>query len=174
MSAKLDLMLDLETMGNGSRAAIRAIGAVFFDKTGLEEPAFYVKVDLQSCVDAGLEMDVDTVLWWLGQSEDARAEMRAGGGMSLAEALMEFRRFIGGREVRVWGNGASFDNAIMASAHRAVRLPLPWKFWNDRCYRTMKALRPEVKLSRDGTHHNALSDARSQAMHLAMIWRDVA
>lgn len=53
---------------------------------------------------------------------------------------------------------------------RAAGLEQPWAFWNDRCYRTLKA-RSELKIARTGTHHNALDDAKSQALHLITIWR---
>jgi len=45
----------------------------------------------------------------------------------------------------------------------------PWYFWNDRCYRTMKSLYPQIPMERDGVHHNALDDAISQARHLMAI-----
>lgn len=45
-----------------------------------------------------------------------------------------------------------------------VDLELPWKFWNDRCYRTVSAGFP--RRQQTGTHHNALDDAISQTKHL--------
>jgi len=49
----LDVMLDLETMGNGSSAAIIAIGAVEFDMVeGTLGNEFYSVVDLDSSVQA--------------------------------------------------------------------------------------------------------------------------
>lgn len=66
----------------------------------------------------------------------------------------------------LWGNGSDFDNVILASAYRSCNLEVPWKFWNNRCYRTVKALRPDIKIHRSGTYHNALDDAVSQAEHL--------
>jgi exodeoxyribonuclease VIII len=44
-----------------------------------------------------------------------------------------------------------------------------WEFWKDRCYRTIKNCYPDVPFDRRGTHHNALDDARSQALHLIAI-----
>jgi inhibitor of KinA sporulation pathway (predicted exonuclease) len=44
-----------------------------------------------------------------------------------------------------------------------------YKFWNERCYRTVKNQYPDVKLTRTGTYHNALDDARTQAEHLVQI-----
>lgn len=167
-----DVMLDLETVGNGPTAAIRAIGAVLFDRATVDDSgAFYTKVDLESAVAAGMTMDPATFLWWLGQGEEARAEMCRDKGRSLVEALEYFDAWLGGRNVCVWGNGAAFDNVILGSAYRLLGRPQPWKFYNDRCYRTMKALCPQVTMPRTGTHHNALDDAKSQARHLIEIWR---
>ena len=164
------IMLDLETMGNGNRAAIIAIGAVAFNSTGVKE-RFYQQVRLDMSVDVGMEMDASTVLWWLQQSDDARSAFKdnekAG---SLCDALGEFARWyasVGG--VEVWGNGAAFDNTILSAAYRLTCIEQPWKFWNDRCYRTLKAMYPQMKMVRSGTHHNAVDDAHSQANHLIQI-----
>lgn len=175
MSAEnFDVMLDLETMGNGSRAAILAIGAVYFGASAATiAPAdreFYIKVDLQSCLDAGLEMDASTVLWWLQQSDEARRVIACEEGVTLGEAIDRFSKFLGARDARVWGNGAVFDNAIMANAARALRLPWTWAFWNDRCYRTLRALRPDISAGEFlGVKHNALADAKFQAAHAEAI-----
>lgn len=57
----LDVMLDLETMGNGPRAAIVAIGAVEFDpKTRTVGDRFYQTVDLATAVKMGGEIDAST------------------------------------------------------------------------------------------------------------------
>lgn len=170
----LDVMLDLETMGNGPRAAIVAIGAVEFDPdTGTVGERFYQAVDLATSVSMGGEMDASTVLWWMQQGDEARAAF-SDGGAPLASALLDFSTWMHERgtrdEVRVWGNGAAFDNVILASAYKASMQVQPWRHWNDRCYRTIKALHPGVKMERTGVHHNAADDAESQARHLvAMI-----
>ena len=172
--AMFDLMLDLETMGSGPNAAIIAIGAVFFDvDSGQIGEKFYQVVDLEGSVKLGGEMDPATVLWWLRQSDDARAAF-AIKGEQIVIVLANFHQFIQRNslvdQVRVWGNGASFDNVILASAYRnCADFPQPWKFWNDRCYRTVKAMRPDIKLARVGTYHNAVDDAESQARHLIDI-----
>lgn len=178
MSApQLDVMVDLETLGNGPRAVILSVGAVFFGDGQLGEE-FYTRVDPESCVRAGLVMDVDTVMWWMGQDSAARYALIGGDAPALKDVLGDFAWFIGARglggvaeRVRVWGNGAAFDNTILASAYRATRAPQPWKFWNDRCYRTVKELNRHLPMTkRTGTHHNALDDAKSQAGHLMEIF----
>lgn len=165
-----DVMLDLETMGNGPQAAIVAIGAVEFDvPTQQIGERFYTVIDLESSVAAGGVMDASTVLWWLKQSDEARAAFDRSGD-HIATALQRFSGWMENRakidSVRVWGNGAAFDNVILASAYRRNGTKQPWVFWNDRCYRTVKAQHPEVKMQRNGTHHNAVDDAESQARHL--------
>ena len=70
------------------------------------------------------------------------------------------------KHLYVWGNGAAFDNAILSTAYDICDWPQPWMFWNDRCYRTMKAQHRDVDFVRLGTYHNALDDAESQAEHL--------
>ncbi len=163
----MEVMLDLETMGNGSRAAIIAIGAVAFDHTGVKD-RFYRQVNLQSSMAAGMECDASTVMWWMQQSEQARAAFKDDEkAKPLAEALIDFMGFCIANDVAgMWGNGAAFDNAILSSAYRLCGVEQPWKFWNDKCYRTIKGLYPDIRIVRKGTHHNALDDALSQAEHL--------
>jgi DNA polymerase III epsilon subunit-like protein len=167
-----DVMIDLETMDNKPTSAITAIGAVWFNKdTGLLGEEFYIKVDLQSSMDFGLSISADTIAWWLQQADAPRLEM-AKKGEGLDNALNIFRQKFSGTEA-VWGNGASFDNAILNHAFSKVGFDLPWKFWNDRCYRTVKNMYPDIVMMREGTHHNALDDAKSQAIHLIDIYKEI-
>lgn len=157
-------------MGNGPTAAIMAIGAVEFDMAaGVLGERFYSIVDLESSVAQGGEITPSTVLWWMQQSQGARDAFKAKGD-HIAFALCQFSAWLenraphGGRQI--WGNGAAFDNVILASAYRRAGLPVPWEFWNDRCYRTAKALLPYAPVVRVGTYHNAVDDAATQAAHL--------
>jgi exodeoxyribonuclease VIII len=168
------IMLDLETMGKGSSAAIIAIGAVEFDPTtntlGRE---FYRTIDLENSVENGGIMDPSTVLWWMRQSEAAREEF-AREGQPLRTVLHEFYEFVNESaghcfELGIWGNGAAFDNVILRNAYANTRLKCPWEFRQDRCYRTLKALHPAITAPRGGTNHHALDDAKNQALHLMEI-----
>lgn len=158
-------MLDLETADNGPRSAIVAIGAVCF--YGPNEAAqFYQAIDLQSNWYAGLTIGADTMGWWDKQSPEARAVFEDPNRIPLVWALIEFARWLRPfREPRIWGNGAAFDNVILRSAYDALGQKAPWPFWNDRCFRTVKAMvgKP-VEVA--GTAHNALADAIAQADYL--------
>jgi exodeoxyribonuclease VIII len=170
-----DIMLDLETMGAGPHAAIIAIGAVEFDLNRVGE-RFYETVDLESSVNCGGVIDASTVMWWMKQSQEARAAF-AGKNIPLPDALIRFASWLENRapkkDLKIWGNGASFDNVILSSAYSKVGIDQPWVYYGDRCYRTMKGLHPEIKLNRIGTYHNAVNDAESQALHLIDILRVV-
>jgi exodeoxyribonuclease VIII len=172
------VMLDLETMGRGPDAAIAAIGAVEFGLTdsGAEVlgRSFYRVVDLASSVHHGGVMDAETVLWWLGQSEAARRELIDRQAVDLPVALQEFACFLGaaGTGQHLWGNGAAFDNVILRRSYERLDIPAPWQYWDDRCFRTIRAENRHVPApERRGTHHNALDDAMHQARHLMAIWQ---
>lgn len=163
------VMVDLETLGTGSNAVIISIGAVEFTVAGGAGRDFYMNVDPQSCVDAGLKIDPDTVMWWMKQSDEARRVFSQDVSNPLSRALLYFSDWFP-QGACLWGNGATFDNVILSNAYKAVGLKQPWSYRADRCYRTLKNLYPQV-LPDDlgGVAHNALADARYQAAHLIKI-----
>jgi hypothetical protein len=172
------VMVDLETMGNGTNAAICSIGAVEFDintgETGLE---FFVKVDLQSCLDRGLSVNGSTIMWWLSQSENARMAL-LGENKNLAQALYEFRLFLeklGANDVQFWGNGITFDGVILTEAYRACNLKEPWNFRNERDVRTLVSLAPKVKEHYPvmGTAHHPIDDCKYQIGYCTAIWNNL-
>ena len=164
---KTKVMLDLETLGNRPGSALVAIGAVKFGNGEILEE-FYQRIDLESCIQLGLVMDSSTVLWWLKQADGPRLEITQP-GRHICEVLVNFSQWVADPDAEMWGNGATFDNVLLACAYDAAIRPRPWKHSGDRCYRTMKNLHPEVLMARDGVHHHALDDARDQARHLMDI-----
>jgi hypothetical protein len=172
------LMLDLETMGKGPNAAIIAIGAVLFDKDIPPEHwlQFYCEVSLESSVRGGGVIDPSTVLWWLEQAEEARSKFfNNKNANDIETALYALLSFIEKGEgldgVKVWGNGARFDNEILANAYKRMGIQVIWDFRNDRCYRTIKAENPEILFEFYGVKHCAVDDAMAQALHLVKIWK---
>ena len=166
----MKVMLDLETMGNNSNSAMIAIGAVAFDDNKVTSK-FYAEINLQSAIDCGGLVDASTIVWWLKQSDDARRAFENNDSAPhITVALGEFAKWykeIEGGEV--WGNGTMFDNTILGNAYKNCDLETPWKFWNDKCYRTVKGMHEDIKLERIGVYHNAVDDAESQALHLIKI-----
>lgn len=174
-----DVMVDLETVGRRAGCGILSIGAVAFDPTtGELGPEHYTVVKLASCEKFALHSDPDTLAWWEKQSPEAQKVLKqaraARGNKTLDKALMEFNKYLaqfGPKAVRVWGNGSDFDNAILINCYAATELTAGWDFWNNRCFRTLKNLAPSVKVERAGVYHNALDDAKTQALHALKIFK---
>lgn len=176
------VMLDLETLGTSNKAVVLSIGAVKFDPYSSDlGQTFYVELtgDLKTQQANGRIIDASTVLWWMQQGAMAKqvfsdppieGVIRA----STVSALLQFRDFINDPETCLWGNGADFDNAILADLYRDMAIPVPWSFRFNRCFRTIKGMFPEVTIARDGVHHNALDDAVHQAKHLQEIMKCIA
>lgn len=169
-----NVMLDLETLDTKPTAAILSIGAVVFDKNGLGAE-FYQTIALDSCTRAGLTVSGDTFKWWMAQKGEARKALFEN-NQDLIQVLDAFSAWISIATdiltVKVWGNGADFDNAMMQHAYSAVDLVAPWMFWNNRCYRTTTALLGREPRKQEGVLHNALDDAKSQAKHLITVLND--
>jgi len=163
------IMVDLETLSTSYNAAILAIGAVKFSAEKGMYDKFYQAVDT-NLIKEGFHVSADTLHWWTQQSEEARAVFIDPDAVDIREALVRFDNWTqidaDKKDVKLWGNGASFDNVILSTAYDLCDLIRPWQFWNDRCYRTMKNMTNIGSITREGTHHNALDDAESQAKHL--------
>jgi exodeoxyribonuclease VIII len=179
-----NIMLDLETLDTTSTAVVLSIGAVAFDPYGsVLGDKFYVELteDLADQQTRGRTISASTVKWWLGQSVMARQvftdpPQQGVDRRTTAQGLHKFATFVasnGGAGAFIWGNGADFDNVILASLYNAYKIPQPWHFGSNRCYRTLKSLHLP-RLNRQGTHHNALDDAVSQASHVQDIFRWLA
>jgi len=175
-----NIMIDLETMGNGPNAAIVAIGAVEFDIEKLEiGDQFYEIVDLESSIKSAKGVvDASTVYWWLQQSDKARSEICSDKAISIHGVLAMLYNWVdrccANEGMKVWGNSSAFDNVILRTSYQRCGMEPPWDFWNDRCYRTVCGLMlPKIEFEHVGEHHRAVDDAMSQVLHLfKLIQRD--
>ncbi|HCL8733128.1 TPA: 3'-5' exoribonuclease [Escherichia coli] len=175
------LMIDIETMGTNTNAPIVVIGAVFFaPQTGEIGPVFYIVISLTDAMNTGAVPDGGTIEWWLKQSSEARAAILTD-QVKLKDALSQFREFINEysdeKFVQVWGNGATFDNAILRISYERLDIPCPWRYHNDRDVRTIVELGKTIDFDArtvipfEGVRHNALDDARHQAKYVSAIWQ---
>lgn len=165
-------MLDLETMSTKTDAAIVQIANVIINfNTGEIVNEFYCEVSLESSVKCGGTMSASTVLFWMRQPDEAREALQR--GCSIQEALKKLTEFMDSidsiKNRKVWGNGAAFDAPILRSAYERLGLETPWSFRNEKCYRTVADMHPNIPIVYKGIKHNALSDAKNQAKHLTKI-----
>lgn len=177
-------MLDLETAGNGSRAAIVSIGAVIFDpQTGELGSSFYRAIKLQSSMHFG-DVDASTIEWWMRQDDKARAVFNDENRVSLKDALLDFANWVqestSFHQRILWGNGSNFDNVILSNAYDAANMTKPWPYYGDRDVRTMVdigrrvlGIDPKKTVNMDGIAHNALHDAKHQVLYVSEIYKHI-
>lgn len=175
---RTDIMVDIETLGTSEASVVLSVGAVAFNRRDPSVPftTLYLGFGTGDCwkeqVEKGRVMDRDTIIWWNKQTPDAQKVLKVKNVDNVLDALNQFVAFVDqtGVEPLVWGNGASFDNVILASLLKTYGVKQPWKYWNDRCYRTMKGEHQHDPIERQGVHHNALDDAIHQARILQSIY----
>jgi len=173
----IHVMGDLETLATTPNALIMSIGAVKFDADKIID-RFHVGVELKDAQRYGLEIDADTVMWWMDpEREAARKALVEVGRVDLWSALDGFAMWVAqtplDEQGDMWGNGATFDNVILKNAYTKVGLDYPFSYKQDACYRTMSRRLPELKVDRIGVHHSPVDDAETQAVHLQAICRQL-
>ncbi len=192
------IMVDLETWGTTPGSDIRSIGAVVFDPiAGTLGDEFYVNVEnpagrwrngeFEPGLAQGdedyrlypLTRDPATVEWWSKQSESAQAALRSDVRF-LKDGLVRFSNWwqatpcAPGDYVRFWAHGPHFDEQILAACYRAVEQPIPWHYRSPRDVRTVleaAGLDPKSGIPSFGTEHNALDDAKAQALGVCAAYR---
>ncbi len=164
------VMLDLETLDTKPTAVVVAIGAVRFDVNSKQmgEKFYVVPGDWAVQQDNGRTISGNTVEWWLKQDRAAQQAL-VSSPVTTRDALLAFSTFLQPDD-QIWGNGADFDNIVLGSLYEDFSFKKPWSYSKNRCYRTMKSLGVGPKSAvRVGTHHNAVDDAVTQALHLQEI-----
>lgn len=168
-------MVDLETFGTTPRSVVLSIGIVAFDVREMAITGAYHTILERDQQIRTLQREVNqsTLEWWDRQGTEARKLLDAPSHerVPLEDALVEVTEFMHGTQ-GVWGNGAAFDNVILASLFDDVGLERPWAFWQDRCFRTLKHIAGNhgmLKPPFTGVPHNALHDALNQFEHLREI-----
>lgn len=164
-----NLMLDIETLDTEVTAKVLSIGAVAFNKYGILDQ-MQLNVDRQSQTDR--TESEDTLIWWSKQGED---KLRANqeNTMSLMDALSDLVYFIKVYEIKyVWGNGADFDNAIVANCYYNQGKEVPWKYYHNRCFRTFTAMFPALYCK--SSTHIAVEDALNQTKHIMNLYKQHA
>lgn len=183
-----EIIIDLETTGTRPGSAVISIGACAHvpGRPMDESEEFYSTIDLESCLEAGLEMDADTMGWWV-QQEVAVCDEAFSGGTHLATALTDFAAWLksveSGGESEIYGKGPSFDCAILVAAYTATRQEVPWRYSRERCVRTVIAEAGRIiadeeilgsLIETSEMPHHALWDARAEMRTLIRIREHIA
>ena len=169
----IEIMLDIETLSTANNAVIMTIGAIKFNRNKtlkkLEDyETFYRRIDMNSCLDIGLDIDSDTLSWWDQQDEKSKIEIfDVNNRININQALEEFSEFYKGSR-RVWSNGDDFDCVILSEAFKRCNMQIPWHFWETRDCRTIMDLGNVYlkNINYKGKEHHALHDCYKQLIAL--------
>jgi len=167
------IMLDIETMGTSVESAIISIAAVEFNiETGEVGDKFYKNITLRSCMESGLKVDANTIMWWMKQSDEARKKLDEDTQIHLFSALSTLAIFLD-QNYYVWGNSARFDLGILENAYLKTNREIPWNFRLERDVRTLVGLHPYYRDNEPftGVKHNAIDDCLHQIKYCSKTWR---
>lgn len=166
-----NVMIDIETLGTRHSSVFLSIAAVPFDtqKRVAAKKFFYKTVQLESALMAGLTIDSATLQWWLEQKPAIMAKMFKDSA-PLPDVLKQLSEFFTVNDLTTpWGNSASFDLGILANAYQKCGMVPPWKFYNERCYRTMLALFPANRAKKPEDAHDPTVDCYYQIKNLLSL-----
>lgn len=161
-----DMMVDLETLGNGENKCIVQIGACYFDRsTGAVGKTFKCNIDAASATKEGFQIDAPTVYWWLNQSDAARASILADPKLPIREAMANFSEFAAEAKC-IWSH-ATFDFVTLSQTYQKLGIAPKYAYRTARDIRTLMDLFNITvdKTSRQGTHHDGLDDALHQVKY---------
>ncbi len=161
-----DVMLDLETMGNGSNAVIVQIGACYFDrKTGEIGDKFIINVDIESSLSEGFSVSGSTIYWWLNNDKEAIKSIIEGEKTPVKTAINMINDFLRKSEC-IWSH-ATFDFVIVMNHFHKLQIKPTFHYRSARDLRTLVDLSKidHKQYSREGVHHNALDDCIYQVKY---------
>lgn len=184
----LDIMLDLETLGNSNSPVIVQLAAVCFKiEEGKPLDSFNELINPSSCGKVGLTCSGDTMDFWLKQDSELIKKIickAINEGKELSLVLEEFSKWIKDmmkkhncKYVKVYGNGPAADCVWIRSAYKACKMENPWMYWDDVCVRTFKdiAIRKYgLNIKKDipfvGEMHNAIDDCKHQIKIVSTVF----
>lgn len=166
------IMIDMETLATRADAVILSIGAVKFQRETdyIDDAAFYAICTVGSQLNR--HMSGSTLEWWMSQDAKAKAIFSSPDKLPLSQALAQLSEWSDDEFRTLWANGADFDIPLILHALDTHNLKPLVRYYNHRCYRTMKneyTMVPQPTF--EGTAHNALMDAIHQARHLQAIYK---
>lgn len=147
---RVDVMVDIETLGNKDDSTIIQIASIAFDiNTGEHIAKFNRIADISKNNSYEMNVTGDTLKWWLRTDKELLSKLLDEGEGTSRELLEEFYQYLIGLshigELYLWGNGILFDNAMIKHQLEFIGLDYPIFFRNDRDVRTLVDL-ASVKL----------------------------
>lgn len=149
------VMFDVQSMGPRPDGVMVTISAFLFDQNTVESEelleniysagsnvinerdpvirprTFYAVVSLQSALDAGFQVNAESLRWWMRQNDEVRAPLRSA-GTSLNHVLTVLDRFLAPHRVdrggmpRIWSDRSHIAVSMLEDAYRIMNVECPW------------------------------------------------
>jgi len=133
------VMIDIETLGVLNNAVVVSFGACLFDEFNDADDKMTMLLDMEEQQQFDRTIDVGTVTWWTGQSQEAREwNFNTMNRYPVESALRALNVFCSGAQL-FWSRG-SFDFDILETLYADVGLDVPWKFHRKRDVRSLDEL----------------------------------
>lgn len=171
----IDVMIDIETTATTQQAGIIAIAALEFDpERATFGESFCVAIDRESWKNMDFDVSRTTLNWW-DKNQKALEQINELPQFYLSDALSGLNIFISKkRRKHIWANSPRFDLAILEHAYKQLGQSHPWKYWDERCVRTVNAILPGIakKVIRTNAHH-PLDDCKYQAKCVSAVLKQM-
>lgn len=173
-----NIMVDIETLGTTPGCVISSLAAIRFNLIDPNEEeyenngdVFHESISIQKTLGVDLEINPNTVLWWLNQSKEAqeyfvKVQKIA---LPLSQVLTRFSLWLAkfhkmSPVVSLWGNSNRFDLGILEATYLRSNLPIPWDSRKERDLRTLVMLSPNDYHPSDyrDTIHDPIEDCKYQ------------
>ena len=181
MPDRYQVMIDIEALGKQPGCVVLSVGAAVMDmETMTIVDQKYWVLDTKQQQSQYRQVDVDTVMWWMQQSDDARSAFRKLIPTTLGEDFTSeldslFDQY---NTKTVWANGTNYDMPLLGNYIHTFTKKLgdepevvPWNYrWQDmRSLATvMASIMPYSTFysQHAAVAHNALDDAVRQAEYV--------
>ena len=184
---RLDLMLDIETLGTDNDTTLIQLACVAFDiRTGNIVSEFNEFIDIGQTKD--LKITGSTVKWWLKTDSTLFKSLIERGSLSEREVFEKLYNWIKGLQeiysLYLHGNSPMFDNQIVKTKLAQYGFSYPISYKNDRCVRTIVDLYcakkgisekqfKDIHKSNDLVAHNGLDDCKFQIRYVVEAYKDL-
>ena len=189
---RIDIMVDIETLGRGESPPVFQIAASAFDiKTG----DIIDNINLVADITKNNNIEGDTLVWWLNTNKELLTDLLNQGKKSeldekgIVEGFCHWitqlvsKYNLGSKDVYLWGNGILFDNRIIWHKCKEYGIEYPIFYRNDRDMRTILEL-AAMKTGTDdmtyknnipniGTAHDAFDDVHYQINVVCKCYKDL-
>lgn len=183
---RLDLMLDIETLGTENDTTLIQLACVAFDiRTGNIISEFNEFIDISK---TELKVTGSTIKWWLKTDVNLFKSLIEKGNLPEREVFEKFYNWIKGLQethsLYAWGNGLLFDLAIIKTKLIQYGFSYPISFKTERDVRTIVDLYcakkgitekqfKDIHKSNDLVAHNGLDDCKFQIRFVVEAYKDL-